>query len=489
MEGHNSGGIQVFYSIMGKRFITIVLFVMISRIFILHNTMDFIQLDVDECVMGVMAQHLIEGTSIPTFFYGQQYGFSFFEVCFIAIFKPILSNELAIKVGMLLLWLIGLWFLQKALKAKTKNRAVVFLFTLFVSSLPMWALWSMKARGGYLTAFVCSSVVIYLLWRKKEHPFWMGGLLALTYFSQAIWFPGLFLMVFLHVYLGKKWFQSIKILMGLLTLGLPLLLLSQAQPNFWKPDLLKIPNIENTVQKIEQIPVLLSGSFHYRELIPLSVFNMTWSQILLVVFCFGIILTILGILKYRDLPKDQLATFGGILGSLAPFFMFTYLDPRYWIPLIFFLSILLFLNFKSSISYAILIALNCLAFYNLKDYNMHWEKPLLKRDLMNTIKWAEEHDVQYVFAGDPDLRWNLVYYSNEKIKSRFIFPKDRWTPHIKAVNQAFKQNENTAFIGDHRHFDILNNADTLPLDTIGSRIIWKNPDFRFLKDTLSFSFR
>ena len=60
---------------------------------------------------------------------------------------------------------------------------------------PAWAVWSLRDGGGYVTSFVASAVVMWLLVQDRERETvlrWLvaGALTSLTYLAQPLWLPG-----------------------------------------------------------------------------------------------------------------------------------------------------------------------------------------------------------------------------------------------------------------------------------------------------------
>ncbi len=160
-------------------------------------------LDGDEAVVGLMGIDMLSG-EFPLYFYGQTYGFSLVEVLLIALGISLFGTTvLAIKLPMLLLWCASLvLFVLTTHHLTKKNFVMSTIVMLVLITLPTWMVWSMKARGGYLTALLFSSLVIYLLVvsrYKSNNWFWglIGVLLALIYEAQPLWFPTTLLSVIL----------------------------------------------------------------------------------------------------------------------------------------------------------------------------------------------------------------------------------------------------------------------------------------------------
>src|SRR5580704_17943280 len=125
-------------------------------------------LDGDECTLGLMAKHLAQGREFPIFFYGQHYGFSSVEAAAGAVgFVIFGTGALTLKLSMLALWTIGVLFLFLAQSRLLGASRSFWITTVFLLN-PAWAVWSMKARGGYLTSFTATAALLWLLVQDRE---------------------------------------------------------------------------------------------------------------------------------------------------------------------------------------------------------------------------------------------------------------------------------------------------------------------------------
>src|SRR5205814_5927903 len=71
-----------------------------------------------------------------------------------------------------------------------------FWLVLLLVLMPGWAVASMKAWSGYITAFSATGAILYLLTRdERPRSAWTwslaGGLTAIVYLAQPSWLPGL----------------------------------------------------------------------------------------------------------------------------------------------------------------------------------------------------------------------------------------------------------------------------------------------------------
>ena len=101
-------------------------------------------LDGDEAIVGLMAKHITEGKPVTLYFYGQKYGFAYFEALAGALsFKLFGYGALQLKSAMLVFWLGALaFFYLAAAKLTTPFRG--FLLALLFALFPAWAVWSLK---------------------------------------------------------------------------------------------------------------------------------------------------------------------------------------------------------------------------------------------------------------------------------------------------------------------------------------------------------
>ena len=151
--------------------------------------------DGDECVLGLMAKHVAQGKEFPVFFYGQHYALETVEAGAGALgFVLFGVGGLTLKLAMLALWTVGVLFWFLAL-----SRIVGITRSFWISAVlilnPVWAAWSMKAGGGYITSFTATALLLWLLVRSREKETiarWLaaGLLTGVIYLAQPLWLPG-----------------------------------------------------------------------------------------------------------------------------------------------------------------------------------------------------------------------------------------------------------------------------------------------------------
>ena len=124
--------------------------------------------DGDECVLGLMAKHVGQLKEFPIFFYGQSYAFAPVEATAVAIgFLPFGVGPVALKLAALALWTAGIVLGFLALSTLVGEQTGFWIAAVLVLN-PVWAVFSMKPGGGYLTSFVAASTLCWLLARSRE---------------------------------------------------------------------------------------------------------------------------------------------------------------------------------------------------------------------------------------------------------------------------------------------------------------------------------
>ena len=119
---------------------------------------------------GADGEHLAQAGEVSLFFWGQRYGLTIFESgTAAAAFRLFgLSND-ALKGAMLFLWSVGWCFYVLAAHRWAGRRGAVLTAICLIVS-PGWASFSMKARGGYVTAFVLTGLILWVVARESTAP-------------------------------------------------------------------------------------------------------------------------------------------------------------------------------------------------------------------------------------------------------------------------------------------------------------------------------
>ena len=161
-------------------------------------TSEVVQIDGDEAVVGLMSLRLLDGEWPGLFFSGQNYGLSIVEACTGAlIFLCCGVSSASLKAAMLLIFCCGCLVFGRGVRAWSTPRAGL-IASLLLATQPAWGVWSMKARGGYLSALIVASAALWLmgsLARRRDASlsgmFGVLALMALTWICQPLWTPAL----------------------------------------------------------------------------------------------------------------------------------------------------------------------------------------------------------------------------------------------------------------------------------------------------------
>jgi hypothetical protein len=444
----------------GKYGLIIVIVCIVSRIPLLLS--DNMVLDLDECVIGLMAKHQYEGKGFSLFFWGQSYGFSLPETTAIAISYAIGGiSDNAVKIPMLLFWIIGIIYFYKALLEISTDRRTAFLLTLLLALSPAWALWSLKARGGYLTAFTLSSIVLFLLVRKKQevrnvHYLFLGILLAIIYEAQPIWLPGLTPFVSYHLIRQKKWKYAAFMLAGCTTVLFLFFIAKQDLFDYHHPPILEIGK---AIGNIDRIPKYLFYNLHgmyffdllYKPFLIMAGFAVVFSALIYLLIARGVY-----ILFLKEKPAFFLCTVLSVALTLLYSIFSGRMEPRYLLPVTGYalIALQLFLNERRTrkVYHAILsllIAWGAIAAFTLKDFAFCKTK---EKELTATINYLLERDIHHVYTPDWQLYWQVMFYSKEKILAR-EYESRRRPEYITAIDRALYNGKKVAIIGFENEYN------------------------------------
>jgi hypothetical protein len=438
----------------------IVLLCVLSRLPQLFHTT--VLLDSDECIVGLMAKHWLDGKAIPAFFYGQNYGFAFIEVAIVRVFYSFFGvNDLAVRASMLFLWTIGIVFHYKTLQnladktASNNNKWTAFLLTLVFVFCPAWAVWSLKARGGYLTAFSLCSMANYLLLHKnapKNALTWafLGVLTTVIYQAQPLWLVGLLPILGYILYQQKTKRIVLAFATGVLATIVTFIFIKTGLPNFWNPQLIafRFSHIGSIYTNVQQT---FTGSHVYEYVKPAFVVRIVAHIFAFLTFS-GLIIGFIFLLK-----KEKVNPLFYLFG-LAVFLSICYkigindASPRYLLPLsgwvsLFFYAFIENTSFQKVYNTALymLLVLCGVSLYTFSKMDYEFTP---KAVVLHTIQQIENQHTPYVFCKGSALQWSLIFYSNERITARYTAPTDRYPLYVKAVNKALQTAPNTtALVG------------------------------------------
>ena len=435
-----------------------------------------LMLDGDECVVAVMAKHILTGKDFSLFFYGQAYGFSFIECLFIIPFYWVFGiTTIAVKLGMLSLWTIGVLFLYQAFMLISKgNKWLPLLFTLVLICSPAWAVWSMKARGGYLTSFTLTSLLLYLLFLDRKNNIswlWSGVLCFFIYQSQPLWLPGLVPFIAYFLFKDRKAAPALLFLLPVLALFILTYCYKQRLSNFGivRSDY----TTDDLLQRITRIPSFLYSSFHgkyfFGEIQNPDLFSASFAIL------FSIIVFSLPLIAVYNIVIGKKGTrlFNISVISIPVTLAYTVLaigfQARYLLPVTAYtlVSLLLLLN-TVTISWktlyaaaSLFIVTGCIALCT--RYNFAFS-PLRERSLRNVLGQLTENGVHYAYCNDNMFTWQVIFYSNEQVLCHEQKPPGRYREYVRTVDSAFYAGARTAYISPPIPLPKIDFPDTPAID-------------------------
>lgn len=127
-------------------------------------------IDGDEAIVGLMANHILEGRGVPVFYYGQHYMGSLEPICAAVLFYLFGSSPFVLQLTPLL-FSLALVVVMYAL-GKEVGGVIVARVAAALCAFPPVALvvWSYKARGGFIELLVLGALatLYFLRWLKSE---------------------------------------------------------------------------------------------------------------------------------------------------------------------------------------------------------------------------------------------------------------------------------------------------------------------------------
>lgn len=424
--------------------------------------------DGDEAIVGIMAQDLLHGRNIPVFFYGQQYGLSFFEVVGVAIAMIFFGSSVwSLKIGSLLVFSIGIAFLFRLFSKNKISFIWIIVSMLILCCFPAWIIWSAKARGGYVTAFSAVCLIFYLVQTRKADVKWI--LISALVFSVALHSQLIIASCISFLWIG--WiFRSKKlgwILLSVISLTI-----------FYF--ILKIPAWSNT----NYWTVPFSIKYHYSSIYPFIresyktalgyfYYEMTFKpRIESLIFGAGyyLLATLFTGLFFIRVKNHRWGVLLLLIGSCMAFFMIMGMripTHRYFfglftgIILILTLGLIELMKNKNKIRYGLLFLLPfAFGFVNTaKHIPDAWMQPegndmKLYNGLLSEL---HKRDVNHVFVTDGLLQWMLCYSG---VNARYVSKDERINRFLHKVDQCFVDPEcTTAIVGFKGFYNYMDTDD------------------------------
>ncbi len=413
--------------------------------------------DGDEAILGIMAQDLLHGKNIPVYFYGQQYGFSFFEVIGAAIGIFFFgSTAFALKFGSLLFFSLGITFLFRLFIKKEISFLWALMAIIILSMFPGWIVWAAKARGGYVTAFTAACIILFISQVKTANLKWIViscFVMAVAIHSQIFIACSISFLLFAWIVKGKslKLFlgATVSIILFYVLLKLP----SLVNDNYWKVPLSFKYHYSSIVPFIKQSYKVALGYFYYEMTFKPRIesiwFGMGYYLVAAIAVVFVllkkgasnklnlVLLFIAGTVSFLLIMWMRIPSYRYLLGALTALLF------------IISLSLMEILRSKNNLKYVLILMLPlAIGFSNTsKHIPDAWMLPegrdmKLYNELLIELK---KRDIQAVFSADPLLQWQLNYSG---VPSRSTSRIERINRYVDKVDKCFYNDKcKTAIVG------------------------------------------
>jgi hypothetical protein len=441
--------------------------------------------DGDEAVLGLMATHLADGRELPIFFYGQNYGFSLIEAAAGALaFKLAAVSSLSLKAAMLGLWIAGVVFLSLAVWRWSCRSAAVLVAALALFC-PAWGAWSMKARGGYITAFVATSIALWLIGRHGApgsgfgvqrsdscdsraralaHWIGIGVCVAIAALGQPLWALGLspFLTLTLAT-AARRREAALAVVTAVMTAAIVFTAGAAHESPYWAPRLLAAPDPLRAASLLPQrLWVTLGGAHDFTTAsggLTIHLASAAWVALLLITLGLA-----LRSLRRREWLDPAVAGGASLLLLLA--FAIACSPERfayhYLLPLAGFVAFTLavavgpWLELRGRLrnwlhgGLAVTVIFGAAALWEFRKLPLcgfesltQQTEPQLVDELIERLL-AER--IRHVYSVSRVFQWTIMFASREQVIARSVSPTDRRPEYPAAVDRAQRDGERVAMV-------------------------------------------
>ncbi|MCT4624043.1 MAG: hypothetical protein N4A46_10510, partial [Schleiferiaceae bacterium] len=417
-----------------------ILFIVLSAIAVrIPHVLDSnLVLDGDEAIIGLMAIDFIENGKFPGYFAGQHYGLSTIEVLTSAFSFQIFGiQDWAQKLSTFVIWVIGLIYFYKALThIQPKHWKMALLISLLLAWAPTWLYWSMKARGGYVSAFCAVSVLLFLITKpqpKSSNYIFIGVLFSLISQFQLLFCLGVIPLILyktVHQWKNKSWLIPIS---GIVTM-LMLYPAKIAQVNIWNPSLLTFNH--GISSWLSNFPLRLthhfSGTYYLGANWPMTPLALACGALLTLFLGSFLLYTLIKWGKRKELFNTKSLLAFGIGGNIVVSF-FLIPGGRYYLPILMLLLLLVFLSFKKeTLKVNVALGALCLLFisaslrnpFKVKADQYRFATNMDKSSLNLLSETLEKEKIKNVFTANGLGQYQLMFYTKGEVNARYLLEKD-----------------------------------------------------------------
>jgi hypothetical protein len=462
--------------------------------------------DADECIVGLMARAIAAGLEHPLYFWGQRYGAGAgIEAHLLALLFLVKgSGAMLIKLLGLALWtvlVITTWRVGGLLFGPRAG----WLTLLLMSASPQMALWSMKVRGGHVTALIALMLALGAFgraWAALQDEGQGRRALALTAAAGALttlagWLQPVAApaaaVILIGVGVALLFRQRFAPLAAMgagaaAVLALAVIALPASAPHFFGPAFSPHPGAHSAPVRAL---ATLAGTFAVhldaslldqpdQALVAIAV------QVLAVLVWSGLLLVAL-VYNGLDLADDEdgerlpaLILMAAVVVTPAVVIVAAraWCEPRHLLALYPCGALLMaraaarmaddlpvFSRAAVGTAIAAGLLVSAAMLGETRTYNPSSSAGLDLGSTASTIHLLQAHRINRVFCADAEFKWNLIFASREQVIARSWNPDDRRPDYVALVNQAALAGEPFAVVipnpdlGDRRQlFEALQRA-------------------------------
>jgi hypothetical protein len=427
-------------------------------------------LDGDECYLGLMAKHLAHGKEFPIFFYGQHYGLATVEAAAGALGFVIFGTSApTLKVAMLALWTVGVLFSFLGL-SRLLGASRSFWIALLLLLNPAWAVFSMKARSGYITSFTATAALLWLLVQDRERDSigrWViaGALTAVIYLAQPLWLPGVLPIVLVVLVSRRRLSWGVSYLC--VTAAAIVLVNFTPAPlvDRWPGPALGNPDLFGSLPRVaQQVYVNLTGSYYLRWPVdPPGPITQTLAVVWSAMLPAAVLMQLYRLVTRRYCLSSHLLFVSVCSTLFAEWVLLGARDGRYLLPLSGLLVLLAGVElvdlvdrrlFPKRAAFALTLAvllLGSLSMREFSEFNFLWKNPPNQltetRRLRRVINYLKAGGVRHAFSMNGLLDPQLDFYSDEEVLARSTDWTGRYPAYVAEVDRALAHGETVAVVG------------------------------------------
>ncbi len=435
-------------------------------------------LDNDEAVLAIMARHFAAGEGIPLYFAGQNYGLAIFEALPLGIaFRLFYESDTVVALTMLALFCMGVVAYTHALGHLAGDRAWGRSLALVLAMLPGWIVWSMKARGIYVSGFVLSGLALALLARPDPSRISLlmaGFLLGLVGLVQPLWLT----VAAPFLLLVRRPPREVATA-GLLTTGVWLLawVFGPQGEAFWQPRPLEGLMLE----RLRFAPQVLLRAFSGRVAPNEPGLTSTLIGVGSVLAYFSLMAgTAWQAVRHRS--RAALLVSVAMCASVLVILVMRVWVPRYFLPcsVLAIVAGALWIRERgvqfagvprlATIGLLVLLAAAATRVGRASSSSTLAAVPA-RDDIRTLIESLERDGVRGVYAQSPDVQWQILYYGNERIPARGLRREDRYPRFPAAVAEAWRDGAPTAYVANIRQLRGDVPTDSFPGYRVGERYL------------------